>query len=467
MSQIKTKTKTGIKTERKTERKTLINIESIGVEIESCVDNSVLWRPIVYGIEGIEYLHDVEWHNDGSISCSEERRKYSNKDMVDSEFTAWTDIKHVNYIFKLYEALYEKATLRQNKSTGNHIHIRFKEPIDYYIVTSPSFIYRFQYLYSKKYALDSKYIDRLNNRFSVEYSSINDIIDNQLSGSRYRTINALSLVKHRSWTVEFRILPYADNPVEYRHMVTWLITTVDNLITEYKAKLKPLGRKFRYDKEGLRVGNEILGNDTIKVNHIINDNIPGISWLHMQSAVMTDLLNRKYGLNISHVTFSTSISPLALMYVYYHDLSIIRKKAMILSDYGGYVDDRRVLIPSARIDNYNKDINERINTIRDTIGKYFNIPTSIGTYVNSPEYSDSIFNPITAISIRYDWNVKQIKIIVSTGSIRGGGYLAISVDSMAKRYVKNMVGLIKFLKENILELRIMNTEPSEIQKVIA
>ncbi len=458
MSETKTKTKTGIKTTEKTTISKIKNIESVGVEIESCANNNVLWKPIIESMDGIEYLHAVEWHGDGSINCSNERRRYPDKDMTDSEFTTWTTPKYVNYIFKLYETLYHKITLRQNDSTGNHIHLRFKDPISYYIVTSPAFIFQFQQLYARKYELDSKYVNRLDNRYSTKYRDINDILDNQLSGSRYRTINALSLLKHRSWTIEFRILPWAENPREYREMVMWLLTTVDQLITDHKQRIKGLKIKMDYDKEGVRVGNTILGNDFVKLNHDINEGVPALSWLHIQSSIITNLLNRRYGLNLSYVTYSNNMSPISINYIYYHDLSILRRKAIMLNSYNAYVEDRRVLIPNSKIDYYNREIGERINAINDRIRQYFTVNTLTGINVNSPEYSDNVFNPLNSIIIKYDWNTRQIRLIINTGYIRGGGYLAISVDAMAKRYVKNMVGLIKFLKENILEFRIMAQE---------
>ncbi len=454
MSQIKTKTKTGMKNTLNG----LKNIESVGVEIESCVDNSILWRPIIENMEGAEFLHGVEWHGDGSIDCSRERKKFPDKDMTESEFTTWVYSSHLDYIFKLYETLYNKITLRQNQSTGNHVHLRFIDPISYYIVTSPAFIFQFQKAYAERFNLDSKYMARLSNRYSSEYDNIIEIIDNQLNGSRYRVINSLSLLKHKNWTIEFRVLPYADNPMEYRHMVTWLINTVDKMVTYYKAKLKPLIRKMRYDKEGLKIGNEILGNDMIKTFHDITDGIPAISWTHIQESIITDIMNRKYGLGLEHVTYGINISPLALNYVYYHDLSMLRKKAYILSEYNAYIDSHRVLIPNDRVDNYNRSINEKVEILKTYIRNYFKINASANVYINSPDYSDSAFNPITAISIRYDWNNRVIRLTIGSGAIRSGGYLSVSFDSVSKSYTKDIVELLRFLKEYIMEFKIMAQE---------
>lgn len=451
------------KTETEMEIKTIRNIESVGVEIESCSDNSILWRPVIENMEGSEYLHGVEWHNDGSIDCTKERRKLSGRDMTEVEYTAWVYSSHLNYLFKLYETLYEKVVMRQNPTTGNHVHLRFKEPIDYYIVTSPSFIFNFQRAYIQRFNLDSKYMARLSNRYSAEYTNLIEIIDNQLSGSRYRTINALSLLKHRNWTVEFRILPYADSPQEYKLMVTWLVNTVDQLISEYKAKLRPLNRKLKYDKEGVKVGSEILGNDALRTFHDITEGIPALSWVHIQESVITDIMNRKYGLGLEHMTYGINISPLVINYVYYHDLSTLRKKAYILSEYNAYVDNGRVLIPNNKAEEYNRIIGEKVEIIKPYIRNFFRINTTVTSYVNSPDHSDSVTMPIPAITIRYDWNTKDIKMVIGTGAIRSGGYVSISVDSMAKTYTKDLVELIKFLKEYVMEFKIM----TPVRQVIA
>ena len=436
------------------------NIESIGVEIEGCLNNDVSWNGIIQDVRGVEHVYGLNWHGDGSIECTRERQKFKDMDIIGNEFVMWTYPEYLQSIINVYEALYYHANLRQNTTTGNHVHIRFKEPLDYFIATSPAFINQFQNEYLKAFSGNKKYVSRLENRFSRAYNGLSDIIDNQKLGSRYRAINSLSLAKHGRWTVEFRILPYADNPKEYKDMLIWLITTVDNLVSAYKSKLKPLGKLLKYYKEGVKIDKVIVGSHFIQSPKEYHDEIPGMSWINLLGFISAYKISKKSGLDVEFVNYY----PDGIGYVFHNDLGKMQLLRNRLRQYNAYINDKRVLIPTTTVEKYNKELGEYLSNLT-IIRKYFSIDTKIEVNTTTSDYSDSMYSPIFAVIVRKN-DDGNISIRIGTGSIRSGGFVCLFIDNDAKKYVKDTIGLLKFMKEYILELKTFGLNAESLWSVI-
>ena len=147
--------------------------------------------------------------------------------------------KYEGYIF--IQKLEKAASVifrhfEQNKSCGNHIHISwensFKAAEE---LMKPDATEYFIRRYREEYKDSGKYISRLNNKYCYqvwEFESISDYLDyrkkNKHKEHRYSVINYESLFKHG--TVEFRIMPHAEDWYEYVDQVEWLIGVVKEIL---------------------------------------------------------------------------------------------------------------------------------------------------------------------------------------------------------------------------------------------
>lgn len=126
----------------------------------------------------------------------------------------------------------------QNDSCGNHIHLSFKEEmLGFACFTFKKYWDMIITSYKEKF-INSEYYDRIKyaNRFKCgfcnpqyDYRNIILIINKNEDAERMKAINLLSYEKHG--TVEFRMMPYAEDWNEYIDQIKWLIETVETILT--------------------------------------------------------------------------------------------------------------------------------------------------------------------------------------------------------------------------------------------
>lgn len=217
-------------------------IQSIGVEIECGIS-----------AEGVNTLADeykeklglrrrTEMVGDSSVSVG----GYSHPS---AEFRFWGTVDEIKEFSKI---LFRKCGIEQNSSCGNHFHLKI-DPTYAGIISHWYFVSKFLEKYrewSKK--KPSKYKQREQN----SYCRANEKDDTLLqlscgshSSYRYKAVNVDPL-RDRG-TVEIRIMPYADNYVEYERMIDFVVDSVEKIVNDY------LKRRHLWVKR-LRMNNEVL-----------------------------------------------------------------------------------------------------------------------------------------------------------------------------------------------------------------
>ncbi len=143
--------------------------------------------------------------------------------------------------FTVIEPFFDELTklgFYENSTCGSHLHLSFRKPLYMTMLSIPDSVFLFQHMYRQRFANNKKYINRLYNRYSDEYIDINEILDNQNGGDRYRPINFESLYKHNFGTVEIRVLPYMESGTEYKNAVSIILDIVSNLINRKLDSMK-------------------------------------------------------------------------------------------------------------------------------------------------------------------------------------------------------------------------------------
>jgi hypothetical protein len=201
-------------------------IKSIGIELEggfyNCEDGDYFYQEVV---NKKDWSSRFKWGNDGSVNLGEDYY-YS-----DVELKFWS--YDINEILDFVKFAFD-CNFEQNRSCGNHIHIRTKRKDYYDLMSNEEFFDVFIDEYKKKFKDRKKFLNRLyHNYCTVE--NLSERIKNQIkkeTSYRYTAINFLSL-KEEQKTLEFRILPYANDFQEYKEMFLWLIEVVERLINEF------------------------------------------------------------------------------------------------------------------------------------------------------------------------------------------------------------------------------------------
>jgi len=162
-----------------------------------------------------------------------------------------------------------KAGFHENETCGSHLHLSFKRPIFMTMLSIPDSIFLFQRMYRQRFTGKRKYIIRLYNRYTDEYTDLNGILDNQTGGDRYRPINFESLYKHNFGTVEVRVLPYMESGAEYKEAVSTILDIVSNVIERKLDSMKAVidYNRILTKKSEIKINNEYSFNiDSNRIN---------------------------------------------------------------------------------------------------------------------------------------------------------------------------------------------------------
>jgi 8-oxo-dGTP pyrophosphatase MutT (NUDIX family) len=201
-------------------------VSSVGVEVECGIPT----REGVAWVEAFERSDEMfVYGSDGSVSvpgCWDS----------DAELRYWVYVpEEWGRFVTVLRWLWEEIGIKQNSSCGNHVHVRMK---DYWMqpLIHPRFVKYFQRSYlnfASKQSNPQKYIARARSTYSAFYTwrSYQDLENQvresyQVSGSRYRSINYWSLHDSQR-TLEFRIMPWAENFEEHLNMILFIVRTVE------------------------------------------------------------------------------------------------------------------------------------------------------------------------------------------------------------------------------------------------
>jgi hypothetical protein len=227
-------------------------IKSIGIELEGGFYNREDGDYFYNEVSQKDWSSRFQWGNDGSVDLGEDDYYY-----YDLELKFWSD--DINEILDFVKFAFD-CGFEQNGTCGNHIHIRAKRKDYYDLISNEEFFGIFINGFKKKFKDKIKFLDRLSN----EYCSIENLgqrIKNQIkkeTSFRYTAINFLSLMESQK-TLEFRIMPYADNFEEYKEMFLWLIETIERLIDEFVTGERTIEKRLMIvEKNNLTLTEKIL-----------------------------------------------------------------------------------------------------------------------------------------------------------------------------------------------------------------
>jgi hypothetical protein len=205
------------------------DILEVGLELECGADVARLPRSIERSFDGSVYV---------------EPEFYADDD--DSE-TDWQADLELRFRFPAREwpdwaarisALWKLAGIRQNRTCGNHVHVSLTERA-LAAIARPEFLRWFREWYLEDLGGEEKYEARLENRYCRwDCPSADEIRERmsvhglrRLDSTRYRAVNWHAY--HEHGTVEFRLLPHADDGAEYTWSVTWLLRTLSTYLQSY------------------------------------------------------------------------------------------------------------------------------------------------------------------------------------------------------------------------------------------
>jgi hypothetical protein len=208
-------------------------VRSVGVEVECGIPNQEGYRLV----RNFEYSDSrFKFGTDGSVNVT-------GCYVSDAELRYWTFIpEEWGRFVTVLRWLWEEIEIRQNASCGNHIHIKMRD--DWMqVLVHPEFVRYFQRKYlnfARKQSDSSKYIARIRSTYSSFYrwrnyqDLENQVLDSyQGSGSRYRSVNYWSLGESQG-TLEFRIMPFAENFHEHLQMIRFIIRVVEEYCRKFQ-----------------------------------------------------------------------------------------------------------------------------------------------------------------------------------------------------------------------------------------
>lgn len=184
----------------------------------------------------------IDWFQiDRSVNSLEIRSKWKYNDNVINDIN-----DYAQFLFRYF---------KQNYTCGNHIHLSFNNNTR---IASVAFTYkniwhRFISDYKNYFAGKEKYINRFKNKYCRSRYNLNNITriitSNYSSGDRYYAINLMAFRRHK--TVEFRIMPYAENADEYVSQIRWLLKEIETIFTKNHSSVSSvpfLNERIRHDR---------------------------------------------------------------------------------------------------------------------------------------------------------------------------------------------------------------------------
>jgi hypothetical protein len=209
------------------------HIRSVGVELEGgmCASKLKEFKEALQAGDFKDVYSRLSIGADGSVNvdveCDDSDVKYP-----DLELRTWVEVEKLEQLIGFVELLWAHG-FKQNRTCGNHMHLRFRNTFYVSIFTMYDAVKEYIDAYIKTFKNKRKYMQRLNNNYSKAIEDEEDIVRNLLD-DRYYAINLQSFFKHSARTLEIRLMPYARNASEYIEMLTFNLTTVDRIVDRYK-----------------------------------------------------------------------------------------------------------------------------------------------------------------------------------------------------------------------------------------
>jgi hypothetical protein len=198
----------------------LQSIESVGVELEGGIcEDSLRTIKALYGSTGRFSIG-----SDGSVYVEKPRAR-------DCYWIGNAEIRYWSYslvdLLTFVETVFDYG-FRQNSSCGNHHHFRFRNnELSIMYLTLPETISKYRKMYVRRFGHIEKYKARLNNMYCKMQKGIKDVIENYFE--RYYAINVKSYFEPQM-TLEVRIMPWAENFVEYAEQLLFNVITLEKLL---------------------------------------------------------------------------------------------------------------------------------------------------------------------------------------------------------------------------------------------
>ena len=193
----------------------------IGVEIEG-------FLPLNKREDVCNSMVDLGWNfgGDGSIIPPENNHGVEFRSEVYS-------LENLDELFNATQKLFKD--LKVNNSCGLHIHLSFKDLVNYYKISEWGFVEQFQNNIIELFKTETEK-KRLTNHFCALYKDqkdFNDSINMCLStrckgGYRYKAVNYNAYSLYR--TIEFRIFPATYKIENFKKYVMFLVNNVNNFI---------------------------------------------------------------------------------------------------------------------------------------------------------------------------------------------------------------------------------------------
>ncbi|MEM5882599.1 MAG: hypothetical protein QXS69_04030 [Candidatus Aenigmatarchaeota archaeon] len=204
-------------------------INDVGVELEGGISEKAL---TLFKEKAIRdgFFKKLSIGYDGSVNVPEPFGTYDWINNIEIRF--WSN--DIDELLHYVDVLFSLG-FRQNQTCGNHHHFTFTSRLSFTTAASFSFYREFIRKY-KAFAIKSgeKYVKRLHNSYCRAPSNDVDLYNSIVARDRYFAINFCSIFKH--FTLEVRILPYADDSREFEKMHIWLCKTLNSLIRKYKQR---------------------------------------------------------------------------------------------------------------------------------------------------------------------------------------------------------------------------------------
>jgi hypothetical protein len=215
-------------------------IQSVGVELEGGVPESAV-RFIEDKLAILDLDDRFDFGYDGSVYVPRppyiRDRWYS-----DAELRFWIETERIEILFDVVSILW-KLGFKQNSTCGNHVHLKFVNNLQ---MLSLIFCEEFVKEFERKYAVYSKsrgekYESRINNHYCEFYKFHKyPAALYYYCTTRYRAVNYRSVDENE--TLEIRVLPYAENAIEYIDNLIWLLRVVDNIVDKIVKKVEKTGK---------------------------------------------------------------------------------------------------------------------------------------------------------------------------------------------------------------------------------
>jgi hypothetical protein len=203
-------------------------VESVGVELEGGVPESAIrFVENKLSMFGLDSRFDFGY--DGSVHVSKppyvRDRWYG-----DAELRFWVETRRIEILFDLVVTLWRYG-FRQNSTCGNHVHLKFVRNLQ---TISLIFTEEFVKEFERRYAVyarsrGEKYTARIENHYCAFYE-FHDFPATlyYYCTTRYCAVNYRSVDENE--TLEIRILPHAEDAIEYIDNLVWLLKTVDSIV---------------------------------------------------------------------------------------------------------------------------------------------------------------------------------------------------------------------------------------------